>query len=1069
MSHAHNNTSTKIKLLASVAALPLVLGALAGAANIAAAANGITAAGGAVPTNLPGSLWYTDIFNNAIVVTADTPLTAAVAPIWIIADGPITVNATTSITSTGNHGIYLDSGDFTHHDALIINSSGAVSGGLSGIVSQDIYGASTTDGQGTGTVTATTGHGIWDYTYGAQVGDITIKNFADITANGLSGIFVADAGTGNVIIDNNTNIKGAVDGIYVDAYANGGTNEITVTNNGPITGTATIGLDLSAWNGDITVQNNGAITGGAGALLTSTINGDTLIDNNGLIHATAGHGIVSTSAAGDQTVTNNNGITADAGTAVWLTSITGAETVNNNKDIKGSLYGIYAATSTNDINIQGNGAITGTTNAGIFAANNLGGDINVGNTAINTGVISGGVDGIWVANMFSGDNNVTTINDVSGTAWGELSTTVNGNNTVKVNGGTITGNAALEVTTVGSGNVDTTIASGAVVNGTTWGYVTTTTATGTGLTKNSGTIRTVADNGLSGDTGLVATVWVKGGTANTIDNLAPGKIFGGFTDAGLNTVFNNAGLWDAALLNAMNSTSQINNTGVINIRTGSTVGVGVTNNQSGGLVDMTYGGTSPNATDTLYTYDFNAAAGSMTNFNVDFTLANGSGVNDAGDDHSSNGLGTADTIRSVANPTPGAGAIINLVNVGGPAVGTSGSVALILPDVNSAGMIDPGLGGLATLIPSANYIYGTGDPSTGAVKVVLQEDAFGGLYLRWAPNVTAATLGGFFGGPLSGGGASANASRIGNSSGPVAALGGGLSGGPSGGGVAGGVADSAAGSAGNSQNCVVSKDSMSDGYSNANHAWLSGTGSRSSFTGGGTGWDVGTAVGIEHDLGGAAGIGCGNLAIGVFGDFGGFGSSSAASKIDGTAKGGGVYAKAASQSGFYASVLAGVNWNDANLTNGALNSTAKQSSRSTLVTASVGVTHDVTDSIALDARAFGSIAHTNGDGFTDSSGFAVTGTSTDITSYGFLLGLNADVTSNTTAFVRGGVKWLNVDQSATAYGTTVSGQSDAFVKSLEAGFTSQLSDSAVLSGSAFGDWTTGSNSYGGNLSIAFKL
>jgi Autotransporter beta-domain len=262
---------------------------------------------------------------------------------------------------------------------------------------------------------------------------------------------------------------------------------------------------------------------------------------------------------------------------------------------------------------------------------------------------------------------------------------------------------------------------------------------------------------------------------------------------------------------------------------------------------------------------------------------------------------------------------------------------------------------------------------------------------------------------------------------------------------------------------------MSDGYSNANHAWLSGTGSRSSFTGGGTGWDVGTAVGIEHDLGGAAGIGCGNLAIGVFGDFGGFGSSSAASKVDGTAKGGGVYAKAASQSGFYASVLAGVNWNDANLTNGALNSTAKQSSRSTLVTASVGVTHDVTDSIALDARAFGSIAHTNGDGFTDSSGFAVTGTSTDITSYGFLLGLNADVTSNTTAFVRGGVKWLNVDQSATAYGTTVSGQSDAFVKSLEAGFTSQLSDSAVLSGSAFGDWTTGSNSYGGNLSIAFKL
>jgi hypothetical protein len=1022
------------RLLVSVAVLPLALGGMAAAAK---AADGITVTAGTVTANAPGMRqWAIPVGGTTTATVVTSPLNGGVGlnGIWILQAGTGgTDNVNLSNTVAGNSAVVVTSYDD------IININNGVS--VNGLVLDGVYNVNVTGGvtniNGAGTFNGAR-NGIWTTT----PGNVNIG-----TAGGPVGA-----------------ITGGSNGLVVTESI--GT---TIANLTSAKGTAGYGIWTVSSTGDQTFTATGAVSGTTGQYLNS------------------GTGNISTDGKGSGTLT---GTVLDGA----LVSTLGNATVNNYATVEGLRNGIWVAgtgvgTTTN---VQGNGlvgGVTGTALNGIVVGATLGAT-NIGTTATN-GVIQGGVNGIWV-NGTVGNTAIVTDKNVTGTAGdGIISGTTTGSNSVTSNGGTIKGalwgildlsgtgnvavdlnnttvlgNAAVEASTAGAGTVTTDIDAASQLIGNTWGYVTTT-GTGAGVTNNAGLIKTTNDNGLTGDTGLVATVWVKAGTNNTINNLASGKIYGGITDGGLNTVLNNAGIWDAALANAMNATSTINNTGTINIRTGSTVGVGVTNNLAGGLVDLTYGGTSPNATDTLYTYGYNALAGSMTNFNVDFTLANGSGVGDTGDDHSSTGLGTADTIRSVANPTPAAAATINLVNVGGPVIGTSGSIALILPDANIAGMVDPGLGGLATLIPSANYIYGSGNPSTGAVKVVLQEDAFGGLYLRWAPNITAASLGGFLGGPLGGG--TSGGGAVSGGAGGLAGMGASLSGGPGGGGVAGGIADSASSAAGNSQNCVVAKDAMDGTYSNANHAWLSGTGSTSSFDGGATGWDAGAAVGLEHDLGGAAGIGCGNLAVGIFGNFGSFGTDSATSAIDGTAKGGGIYAKASSQSGLYASVMLGGNWSDANMTNAVFGSTAKQSSFGKLATASVGYATKLTETLGMDARVFGTIAHNEGDGFTDSAGITVDYTKADITAFGVLTGLNANLSGNTTAFVRGGLKWMTVDQEASAFGIVVSGQAKAFVKSVEAGFESQVGDGATLSGSAFGDFTKDSTSYGGNVSLVFKF
>jgi hypothetical protein len=870
-----------------------------------------------------------------------------------------------------------------------------------------------------GKVTSTLGDGVvhatLGYLAGSNAGSVDIKT-GDVSA-ALVGVFSYTT-TGNNKVDTTAGtIDAGTDGVDAWVFAGDGSVDVKTANVNAVRE----GVWTRAWDGDTTVDTT------AGTV-KSTL-------GDGVVHATVGYAVGS-----------------NAGSVDIKTG-----------DVNAKLVGVFSYTSTGDNAVD---TTAGKIIAGVdgLAAWSLGGNVDV-----DAGEIIAGSTGIWTSNTLAGNNDVVAHDDVTGNLtadWGIYSTTVNGDNTVRVMPATIKGNAALEVSTTGTGNVNTTIDAGAIIEGTTWGYVTTTT-TGAGVTNNAGTIKTTNDNGLSGDTGLVATIWVKGGTNNTINNIAGGKILGGITDAGVNTVFNNnsGAIWDAALLNAMNSSSIINNAGVINVRQGATVGVGVTNNLAGGLVDLTYGGTSPLATDYFYTYDYNAGTGSKTTFNVDFTLANGSGTEALADDHSSNGLGTADTIGSIGNPTPGAGAVISLVNVGAPGIATSGSIALILPAATAgAGLADPGLGGLPTLIPSANYVLDAGsDFTTGAVKVVLQEDEFGGLYLVWAPNITANSLGGFAGGDL--GDPSTGAARMSGAAGIVGGAGGGLgaSGGPSGGGAAGQVGDIAAQ---NSHGQSGASGGAFCGDGSRLTAWTAADGSDAKFSNDTKGWNIGSAMGVDYDVTPDA---CGQVAVGAFGSFSATASTYETGSSETDSKGAGAYARFSPGNGLYATALFAANWGETELTNNIFGSTAQQSSMGYLVNGAVGYSTDIGDKATVDVRAFASRAWINGDGFSDSAGIVVDGSEADMTAIGAMATLSYDVTEATSAFLSGGGRYVTMDQSITAFGIEVSGSAKATYASVEAGLRHDLTSNATLAVAGNGDFSKNSESWGARIGLAFKF
>ena len=752
------------------------------------------------------------------------------------------------------------------------------------------------------------------------------------------------------------------------------------------------------------------------------------------------------------------------------------------------------------------GGVTGTTLNGIVVGPTLGAT-NIGTTATN-GVTTGGVNGIWV-NGSVGKTTIVTDKDVTGTTGnGIISTTTTGANSVTANGGTVkgalwgildtsatgnvdvtlnntlaTGNIAVEAGTLAAGTVTTNIDAASKAIGVISGY-TTFTGAGAGVTNNAGLITTTNDNGLSTDTGIVTSVTVRSGINNTINNNAGGEIFGGFTDAGLNTVFNNnaGAVWVPGLVNAMNTTSTINNTGVIDVRQGYTLGVGVTNNLDGGLVDMTYGGTSPAASDYFLTYGFNAKGGSTTKFNVDFTAANSSGTEALLDDHSSNGLGTADTIGSIANPNPTGAAKISLVNIGAPGIATSGSVALILPSATGgAGMVDPGLGGLPTLVQSSRYVFDAGsDPSSGAVKVVLQEDAFGGVHLRWSPNITASSLGAYGGATGVGtpGGPSAGGGIIISSAGFAGAGGLGNSGGPGGGGASGRVADMAAGDFMSPDQAPAYSGSLKDGdgpvaagcgSARSRGAWVAGEVARSNSDGGGDGRSDSVSGGVETSLGNSDELGCRKVAVGVFGFHGDSDSTwqTGTSKTDTNGVGG--YVRLSSPMGLYASLLGAVGWSDSDLSNNIFSSTANKDGTNYMGVATLGIVTHLSPAAYADFRTYVAYGNANGDGFTDSVGIVVDGSEDNIVTVGGSVGLYAPIAATATGFVRGGVKWTQVDSSMSAFGIKVSGSADEVAGSVEAGFNARAGDGVEFGASGFGDFSETTTGYGGHAHLSVKF
>ncbi len=1011
--------------------------------------------------------------------------------LWLVDDkGKIDVSGLNGGIKAGSNAIYAISttGDQTYEVIGPIESTlgyGIAASSLTGDITADGKGASSIkaaiDGVYLNTVSLTAGLGnitVQNYTEikggnngvtanfgtGGTLGDVLVTNNGDISGTIRNGIETYTFG--NTTITGNGLVDGAINGIAANfAWASPG--DVLIDQQKNVTGGGTgSGIVAGSGVGDIDITATAETKGGTGIWAVSTLGGNVSADGGGTgkLTGTTVDGIrINTSSAvagsGLATVENftagisglNNGVTVNFATGGTLGDVSvinngdikgdtrngietytfGNTTITGNGEVNGAINGIaanFAWASPGDVLIDQQKNVTGGgTGSGIVAGS------GVGDIDITAGGITKGGTGIWALASLGGDVSITVNNHVIGTTLdGILSSTTTGNQTIKID-------------------------SPAVVEGLVYGLVTSTTG-GIATTNNTGIIQNTQDAlGASSTAGFQA-VWL--GTGNNIlNNNAGGKVIGGITDSSIGVFNNNAGgIWIPSLLNAQTAVSTNNNAGIINVRQGATVGVGVTNNLSGGLVDLTYGGTSPLATDYFYTYDYNAASGSISKFNVDFTLANGLGTEALADDHSSNGLGTADTIGSIANPTPGAGAKISLVNVGAPGVATSGSIALILPGAGPAGMVDPTLAGLPTLVQSSNYVFDAGsDPSSGAVKVVLQEDAFGGVHLRWAPNITAESLGGFAGGTL-GDADSAGASIAG------AAAAGGVGGAGAGGGAAGSqIGDIAASNAFN-QSGPSGGSVCGDGSRKT--AWIGGDGASTDFDGGGSGSSINGAFGLDYDLSQDA---CGRFAIGGFGTIGHGTSSFASGSSNTDSLGAGAYARFSAGQGLYGLGLVAIGSGDTEMTNNVFGSTAKQNSTGLMGMAAIGYATRMTDTSSFDMRGYVSQTSVDGDGFTDSAGIVVSGSKANFTTVGAEAKVSVDLTQDTTAFLGAGIRHVSIDQSMTAFGITVAGSTSADFANIEAGLRHALADNITVSASATGDFSKSSDSLGAKVGLAIKF
>ncbi|MFZ1681216.1 MAG: autotransporter outer membrane beta-barrel domain-containing protein [Rhizobiaceae bacterium] len=927
---------------------------------------------------------------------------------------------------------------------ILMNMAGTINSANTGILTGTTTGAITADGLGTGTINAGA-YGVYAISAG---GDISVVNF-------LGGI------------------AGPATAVYVESIPGG---NLTVTGNGDLTG----GEGVIAWtsstdgvNGDIVVSDNGVITGeiADGVRAWTTLGGDIIINNNTSVGAvgdaieawTGGDG----SGNGDITITGNGNIISFAADGIRAYSnlgLGGDITVSGNGNISGLadgveiLAGATLAGAGGNIVVTDNGAINGTAGDGIRVWSNVGAGGDV--TVTGNGPVTGGLSGIVALALGDGAITVQTDQDVTGlTQYGIFTDNGDGVTSIAIDGGTITGVRGIGMST-DNGQATLDIAAGAIVQGTEYGLLTATLAGGLATTNNAGVIRDTTDTGAAeGDAGGDA-IWSWFGN-NIINNEAGGEIVGRIHSEGsLTFTLNNlaGAIWTpgTGFFNEFyGADDTINNAGIINIRDGLTTfdGLETFNNLSGGIVNLQYsGGTN----EILWVETFAPQDGGMLAFDVDFSLANDFG------DSSSTGLGQADTIAVVGAATPSGVTSVDLALAGfsiPSLIGTSGSIVLV--DTMAADLTDPGLGGLASVIASDNYTF-VSDPTSGAVAFFLVEDAAGGLYMQWMPNITADSLGGYSGGSLSGSPArgqdiafaGAGSAGVGPSA---------VSGGPSGGGVSGSVADDAAFAAagqGSSQAC---------NDANRRRFWSQVEGSGSSFLGGASSWSFGGAFGVETDLSERMGLACGQRVVGAFAFVNRTGAEWSTGGSQGMNYGLGTYARAMSDNGFYGSPLGAVAFSSTDLANGIFGSTATQNATMLMVNGAVGIVRPVSDASWIDLRAYAAYSATSGDAFTDSAGIAVDGSAANVLTVGALAGLHHRFDEKTTGFIRAGAKWATASRSMSAFGISVSGVSSGVFGSIETGFDAKINENTSFSGVAFGDFGSGSTSYGGRAKLSVKF
>lgn len=1025
-------------------AFAIALAICAAGMATAAAANSVSINGGA-PAPVTGTIVVVAPASNVDVVVD----TADVDPGYIYVDSDtgarqtITVNAGRTVNATGGYAIYG------------VSKTSAITGTING------------------TVTATGNAVTLDSRFGPDGGSVALNGSGRIASSGAAGIWLLnDIGTTTldgitggisginygVLVNTNggataggdvnigmTTRLGAVTsaghGIYVDQVSNANGNGNINMRVGNVTAGSGFGIRSLGWTGDNNISVSGAVssTGTTGIYATTTTgNIDISGEGTATVAGNGDDGITADAAfapnGGNVTIRNFTSITG-ADTGVWALVDSGNALISGVGRISGTAGdGILATATTGNIAIQSVGASGGVTGGG---RDGIHANAGTGNIAIGTagaiGAVTGADEGIELRTTGAGTIALTTAANVTGLGeWGVYSTAQNGATTINLtNGSDITGNTrGLEAVATGSGSITANIGAGSVVIGRDYGMLTGT-GSGTATVNNAGLI---TSSDVATDTGGDAYWAFAGTTLLNNSGIITGRVHSAGSGLTLTNLVN--GVWNpgnGASAFAAGADSVINR-GMINIRAGATsfTGLETFRNETGGTINLQLG-SAP--TDTLTVLNFTPAGGAINiNFNADAALGQG----DAGTS------GTADTIIVTGTAAPVGTSPVNIAAVGGrngagEPVALTGSVAVVYTGVTLAAP-KPG----DRLVASANYVFGTGNPSTGARAFALVGDGRGGAFLQWVPNITAASMGGFAGGNI----ATAKGSAFGFARGGMTgALGAGAS-----------LADqSAFGAAGQ---CLASGRKFT--------FWGQMQAGQQNYAGGGSGRDFGGAIGWEGKLGDAGAGECADSAIGMFG----YGGTAKTRFAGGTGNsegyGVGAYLRTAQASGFYANLLGAAGKIDSDLVNSVFRTTASSNALGLLADLTAGVVKPLGGSSKIDLRASASYLATNTGRFADSLGFVVSDVDSKMLTFAGSAGLIVPIGKGS-GYVRGGAKYTRLERTTNAYDVIVSGTTRELAGTAEAGVRVPLSESTEFGIAGTGEFSGTATNYGGRVSLRIRF
>lgn len=103
--------------------------------------------------------------------------------------------------------------------------------------------------------------------------------------------------------------------------------------------------------------------------------------------------------------------------------------------------------------------------------------------------------------------------------------------------------------------------------------------------------------------------------------------------------------------------------------------------------------------------------------------------------------------------------------------------------------------------------------------------------------------------------------------------------------------------------------------------------------------------------------------------------------------------------------------------------------------------------------------------FTDSKGITVTSIDSKLWTAAASLGLVAPLGEKTNGFIRLGGKYSDLARKTNAYDIILSGSSNEFAGTAEAGLSAALSENTILGLAAYGDKSKSATNYGGRISL----